>query len=62
MANRDYIRYKDYKIYREYYPFERWTFVHDSYDGAPDAGDHRCGNEKTVDDCIEQIDEIEDNP
>ena len=36
-----------------------WEFVHDDYDGAPDAIDGRCGSGKTMEDCVEQIIEME---
>jgi hypothetical protein len=33
-----------------------WAYVHEDYDGAPDANDHRCGDEKTIQACKEAID------
>ncbi len=56
------IIYGKYRIYhydgfmRHEWPF---GFVHDDYDGAPDAKDNRFGLGKTIEDCIEQINEIE---
>lgn len=34
-----------------------WTFVHESYDGAPDSGDNRCGHAATLADAQAEIDE-----
>lgn len=36
-----------------------WDFWADGYDGAPDSGDIRCGTGSSIEDCIEQIEEIE---
>lgn len=36
-----------------------YVFVHDDYDGADDANDSRSGFGPTVDDCKNQIDEME---
>lgn len=35
-----------------------WSFAHEEYDGAPDAGDHRCGDGHDVPDCKRLIDEL----
>lgn len=54
------VRYKDYRIYDVgTYPGHRYAFVHQDYDGAPDAKDNRHG-EGTMVDCIIQINQIED--
>lgn len=54
------VRYKDYRIYDVgKCPGHRYAFVHEDYDGAPDAKDHRHG-EGTIVDCIIQINQIED--
>lgn len=37
-----------------------WTFVHDGFDGAPDAHDNRCGYAASVEAAIAQIDELEE--
>jgi hypothetical protein len=37
-----------------------WNFVHEDYDGAPDANDNRCGTGKDVADCLNQIRDMED--
>jgi hypothetical protein len=50
------IQYKGYKIYHGGY-MEPFAFVHDDYDGAPDAHDHRHGEAKSIEDCIDQIEE-----
>jgi hypothetical protein len=34
-----------------------WSFVHDDYDGAEDAHDSRHGYGRSVQDCINQIEE-----
>ena len=41
-------------------PTRAWDydFSHEDYDGAPDSGDHRCGNGASVEDCKEQIDDL----
>lgn len=36
-----------------------WTFAHDDFDGAPDSGDMRCGTAASIEDCKQQIDELE---
>jgi hypothetical protein len=59
----DPIWYRGYRIYPgDWMP---WSFVHDDYDPTPvhaDDGpsDHRHGYGKTVSDCREQIDGLED--
>lgn len=57
------ITYRDYKIYHSTDSWvEKWSFVHDSYDGAEDAHDHRHGSAKSIEDCIVAINEqIKDN-
>ena len=35
-----------------------WSYVHDDYDGAPDAGDHRHGHAETRKECIKEIEEM----
>ena len=37
-----------------------WHFVHEQFDGAPDAGDYRCGDAASLTDCMCEIDLIED--
>lgn len=56
-------RYRDYTI--------KWVyggpctgdleFCHDSYDGAPDSNDNRFGWAQSFSDCMDAIDEIEDD-
>lgn len=36
-----------------------YEFVHDDYDGAPDANDNRAGHAESVEACREEIDERE---
>ena len=55
--------YRGYQIYFDPKPVPItlagcWTFVHDDYDGAPDANDHRCGDGVDVPDCKRLIDEM----
>lgn len=35
-----------------------YEFYHDGFDGAPDSGDTRCGSGMSVQDCLNQIDQI----
>ena len=56
--------YRGYHI--EPYHWGGWEFWHDDYDGAPwETGgppmDKRCGTGESVEDCIRQIDELEDD-
>jgi hypothetical protein len=37
-----------------------WAFAHDDYDGAPDAGDSRCGHAGSVAACKAEIDDRTD--
>lgn len=37
-----------------------YTYVHDEYDGAPDSGDNRNGSCQTIQQCIDEINEQED--
>jgi hypothetical protein len=52
-------------IYREFeitaHWFEGFVYVHEAYDGAPDANDSRCGGAKTIDEAKEKIDEYYEN-
>lgn len=52
------ILYKDYEISvgPGYTPDSRWQYAHEDYDGPED---NRCGLGSSIDDCKEQIDEIE---
>lgn len=56
------IWYGKYRIYisdyAKYDGFD-YAFVHDYYDGAEDANDHRSGFAKSVEDAKKQIDEME---
>lgn len=55
--------YRGYQIYYHAKPIpdRRWDydFVHEEYDGAPDAHDERHGNAGSIGECIDRIDEIE---
>ena len=42
-------------------PGEKFIFGHEDYCGAPDSGDNRCGVGITIEDCIEQINDIEED-
>lgn len=35
-----------------------YAYVHDDYDGAPDAHDGRCGHGATVEECRTEIDDL----
>jgi hypothetical protein len=37
-----------------------WVYVHDDFDGAPDANDNRCGHAESLEACKREIDLIED--
>jgi hypothetical protein len=32
-----------------------WHFYHDDFDGAPDAGDNRCGSAGSLAECLREI-------
>ena len=62
--------YKGYKIYYDPPPIpvrtHDWRFVHEDYDGGPEYSygnptDDRCGAGPTKEDCMRQIDELEDS-
>lgn len=59
------IRYGKWRIYRNDFTAHpawmtvAWEYVHEDYDGAPDAGDNRCGHGASVDACIAEIQEWE---
>jgi len=56
------IQYKNYTITRAVnsWPYANYEFVHDDYDGAPDAYDFRCGTASSAEECKELIDDMED--
>ena len=60
----DGIVYGKWRIYYDPTPLPYrtldWTYVHDDYDGAPDANDNRCGRNASAEDCIAAIKEMED--
>lgn len=57
-------RYGDWRInpadWNRPSPLVDWDWVHDDYDGAEDAGDHRCGAAASAFDCILEIHNWED--
>ena len=57
------IKYKNYTISHDPKPIPLrsfdWDFSHDDYDGAPDGNDIRCGNGANIEDCKQQIDDME---
>lgn len=59
------IRYRGYTITYDPPPIGTrafdWSFEHDDFDGAPDAGDRRCGHAASVAACRAEIDDIEDD-
>lgn len=38
-----------------------WQFYHEDFDGAPDAGDNRCGSAASFADALNECDAIEDH-
>ncbi len=54
------IWYRDYRIYFSSSPIANYAFVHDDYDGAPDANDNRGGWGNSIEDCKAQIDDMEE--
>lgn len=58
------IVYGKWRIYHDPTPLPvrqfDWAFVHDDFDGAPDANDNRCGRAASPDECFAAIREIED--
>lgn len=52
------ISYRGYTIHFD--TLAGWLWVHDDFDGAPDAHDNRHGMGKSIEDCKEWIDEMED--
>lgn len=57
------LTYRGYRIYRDPPPIpdrnHDWHFVHEDYDGAPDAIDNRAGSAASIDACQAEIDEME---
>lgn len=52
------IMYRGYRIYHSDNAWvDKWSFIHDSYDGSEDANDHRYGDAKTIEECIVAINE-----
>lgn len=54
-------RYGPWEIYYDSTPVAliQWLFSHKDYDGAEDANDERCGMGTSLNDCLDQIDEME---
>jgi hypothetical protein len=52
--------YRDYHISQASDPYYMlaYEFWHDSYDGAPDAYDYRCGEASTIEEAKEMIDDL----
>ena len=50
------LSYRNHEIRSGAWPYG-WEWAHEDYDGAPDAGDSRCGVAKSMRECIDQIDE-----
>lgn len=57
------IHYKGYAIYRIYDSGNQYLYAycHDDYDGAEDAHDLRFGYAMTPTECVNEIDELEEN-
>ncbi len=60
----DDIMYGDWRIYYDPPPIPSrncdWHYVHDDFDGAPDAGDNRYGSCATAAECRDEIDAYEE--
>ena len=57
----NHLMYQGYRIFHEdeIDPMaNRFKFVHDDYDGAPDANDYRFGVGISIMDCVKKINEI----
>lgn len=53
------MEYRDYKIYHNDSPWPgKYAFVHKEYNGP---GDYRLGSKDTIEQCIIEINEIEEN-
>lgn len=54
--------YGKYRIFSNDTPAPyRYAFVHDDYDGAEDANDNRHGFGNSIEECCDEIDEIEED-
>lgn len=54
--------YGEWRIYHNNAAMGRsstFAFCHDDYDGAEDANDNRCGYGASIEDCINEIEELE---
>jgi len=51
------INYRGYVISFSDSDYINYEWSHESYDGAPDAEDYRCGHAESVEICMEEIDE-----
>lgn len=50
------LHYRGYLIYHSTHGYGgKYEFVHEEYDGAPDAHDHRLGSGKTIEECVIEI-------
>lgn len=62
IVGKDNLTYRGYQITYDPPPIGSracdWQFSADGYDGAVDSKDNRCGSGPTIENCIEQIDEI----
>lgn len=60
------LRYRQYTIEPDLH-YGLWNYVHDDYDGAPEyiddihPGDERYGRCHSIEECVQEIDWIEDN-
>lgn len=60
ISYRNAIRYAGYLIFHNdtvFFKEDRFKYVHEDYDGAPDAHDYRFGTAATIEDCIQKINE-----
>jgi hypothetical protein len=55
------IKYRGWEISLTQNPYQDgYDYAHESFDGAPDSGDDRCGFARTVAEAKTEIDEYED--
>lgn len=58
-ASGETVAYLDWRIRYDpkpiFSPRFDWNFWHEDYDGAPDAGDDRCGSCGSLSECMDEI-------
>lgn len=67
-AMRPHVTYRGYLITPNAIPYPyKWRWEHEDYDGAPEhsesgSSDFRHGEELMIEDCMDSIDQMEDQP